>query len=76
MAEQTQIEIHVLVGEDGEFVVGKDADALVDLFIDEHGTMPSANSLYAVRLTVPTPAATLITAAVGKTGELIEIEVK
>jgi hypothetical protein len=76
MAERTQIEIHVLVGEDGEFVVGKDVDALVDLYIGEHGTMPSATSLYAVHLTVPTPGATLITAAISKTGGPIDIEVK
>jgi hypothetical protein len=76
MAEQTQIEIHVLVAEDGEFVVGKYADALVDLYIDEHGTMPSATSLYAVHIVLPTPGATLITAAVSKTGGPIDIEVK
>lgn len=66
MSETVEIELHVLVGDDGEFVVAKDVDELVDLYAGEHGGVPVITRVFTVKLSVPRPGAITITAAVDK----------
>ena len=67
MSENVEIEVHVLIGEGGEYVVAKDRDELADLYAAEHGAVPAVTRVFAVQLSVPAPSAILIKAAVDGT---------
>lgn len=67
MSENVEIEVHVLIGEGGEFVVAKDIDELADLYAGEYGAVPAVTKVFSIMLTTPGPSATMIKAAVDGT---------
>jgi hypothetical protein len=76
MADTLAIEIHVLVSEDGEFVVGKDRDELADLYASEHGTVPTVTKAFSILLSVPRPGVTIVRATVDKSEGPVRITVE
>ena len=60
----TEIEVHVMVDENGDFVVACDPDELIELFQQTHGGSTPVTNVYSIQLTVPTPAARIVQASV------------
>lgn len=60
MAADLKIEIHVLVGETGDYVVARDRDSLVEAYEQEFGTLPPATRNLTLELTMAPPGATVI----------------
>lgn len=76
MSEKVAIEVHILVDEDGNFVVDPDLDNLTAKYSEDFGDVPAVTRVYTLDLTVPRPSPELIQAAVeGEPGE-VELAMK
>lgn len=76
--EMTEIEFSILIDQDGDFVVAKDADELGTTYEDEiSSTAPNASRTFTFKLMVPLPRATEVAATVPDKGnEPVTIEIK
>ncbi len=64
----TECEIFLYVDQDGDFVVAKDVDELADKYSDEITSEVPANvRIFALKLTVPLPTVTAVSAALPDT---------
>lgn len=70
MTDTVAIEVHVLVDEDGNFVVDRDLFNLTAKYTENFGDVPAITRVYTLALTVPRPSREIICAAVeGEPGE-------
>ena len=76
MSETIEIEIHVLLGETGDYVFGRDRDDLVELYTNEHGPVPTITKALTLQLVVVTPGATVIRAEVDSVDGPIRVTVE
>jgi hypothetical protein len=72
----TEIEIFVMIDQDGDYVIAKDADDLGSRYEEEiHSSPPNATRVFALKLTVPMPKATVVTATLPDTDGPVTVTV-
>lgn len=79
MTERVNCEVHLMINEDGEYVVSNDVDDLGELYEDRIGGVPQNCRTYALTLSVPLPtsvAASAIIPDVARRGEALAVAIE
>lgn len=69
MTDTTEIEFSIMVDGDGNFVVHTDPDSLGEQYENEVGSPPNVSRVFTMKLTVPLPKPTQVTAVVPDKGD-------
>lgn len=73
--ETTEISVAILIDQDGDFVVHKDADELGDTDDSEIGGIPRLSRVVVLKLTVPMPKALEVAATIPDTDGPVTVTV-
>ena len=69
------IGIHVIIDEAGDYVVGKDETDAVEGYLSEFSGSPTAMSRYCLKIEVPLPEVTELTASVEEQNGPIQLKI-
>jgi hypothetical protein len=76
MTDTKEIELHVMIDGDGDFVVDTDPDNLGSRYEDEvNSTPPNISRVFSFKLTVPLPKATVVQATIPDTDGPVTVTV-
>lgn len=76
MTDTTEIEFSIMIDGDGNFVVDSDPDNLGSRYEDEIGSPPNVSRVITLKLTVPLPKPTTVSAIIPDKGdETVNIEI-
>lgn len=76
MTDTKEIEFYIMIDQDGDFVVDSDADNLGQRYEDElTSTPPNGSRVFHLKLTVPLPKPTVVSATIPDTDGEVTVTV-